>query len=238
MGIVVIGTLPYFTATQTRTRMSPRATPRHVRLVTAGGAAATATAAAGHLVDRPGLAASGLAATVALLPRLGRRQWGWAGPRLVQMVAGIAWWAATTAALAVATADRHSDQGPILQALAIGGFGQILVASLAYFGPVLRGGGHRRLGAGFALTGSWPSVAAANVAAAGALADVGRLAAAGLAAWVVEGAPRAARLVANPEPGPPPRPGPDRPTGRPAVPARGRRGHGGGRSPYCVPGQA
>src|SRR5690606_36926637 len=124
VGIVVIGTLPYFTATQARTRMSPRATPRHVRLVTAGAAAATATAAAGHLVDRPGLAASGLAAyvvalgaTVALLPRLGRRQWGWAGPRLVQLVAGIAWWAATTAALAVATAGRHSDQGPILRAL-------------------------------------------------------------------------------------------------------------------------
>lgn len=56
----------------------------------------------------------------------------------------------------------------------IGGYAQILVASLAYLGPVLRGGGHRRLTEGFAITGSWPSLAAGNIAAVGALLDARR----------------------------------------------------------------
>ncbi|HRD99682.1 MAG TPA: hypothetical protein PLV68_00185, partial [Ilumatobacteraceae bacterium] len=62
----------------------------------------------------------------------------------------------------------------MLQALVIGGFAQILVASLAYLGPVLRGGGHRRLSAGFAITRSWTSLAAGNAAALAALTGSGR----------------------------------------------------------------
>jgi hypothetical protein len=64
------------------------------------------------------------------------------------------------------TADGPGGQGPVLRALAVGGLAQILVASLAYLGPVLRGGGHERLTQGFALTRSWPGLALANVAAA------------------------------------------------------------------------
>ena len=87
----------------------------------------------------------------------------------MQLAAGLAWWAAMTVALAVATI-RETDDRAILQALVIGGFAQILVASLAYLGPVLRGGGHRRLTAGFAITRSWVSLAAGNAAALAALA--------------------------------------------------------------------
>lgn len=205
VGIVIIGTLPYFTATQARTKMSPAATPGRLRAVTALVALATIAAAAGHLLGRPALAATGLGAyvagigaTLALVPRLGRRQLGWAGPRLVQLGAGVAWWAATTVALAVDVATEGTAESTILRAMVVGGFAQILMASLAYLGPVLRGGGHRRLTEGFALTGSWLSVASANVAAAGAAAGASAVLAAGLAVWAADTAVRGARLARAP----------------------------------------
>lgn len=200
VGLTVLATLPYFTATQVRSKVAPRATPGRVRaLVVAAAstiAAATAAAAAGWSEVAGiavGLDAVAILAVIALLPRLTRRQLEWAGARLVQLLAGIAWWAGTTVGLAVAIAG-DLDDGPILRAMVVGGFAQIVVASLAYLGPVLRGGGHEVLGAGFALTRSWIGLAAANVAAVGALLDVRPVLGAGLAAWAVDGAVRGLRL--------------------------------------------
>jgi hypothetical protein len=101
-----------------------------------------------------------------------------------------------TVALALAGL-RGTDDGPILRALVIGGFAQILVASLAYLGPVLRGGGHQRLTAGFAVTRSWVSLAAGNAAAGAALAGVGPILAVILAVWLVDIVVRAGRLLAG-----------------------------------------
>lgn len=204
VGLVIVGTLPYFVATQARTKMSPAATPARVRGAGAAAAAATATAAAGHLLEAPLIAALGLGAyvvalgaTATLLPRLRRRQLDWAGPRLVQLAAGLAWWVGTTAVLAVKVASQDHDQSAVLRALAIGGFAQVVASALAYLGPVVRGGGHQRLHAGFALTGSWLSVAAANVAAAAALADQSRLLGVALGVWAVDAAQRTVRLTAS-----------------------------------------
>jgi hypothetical protein len=113
---------------------------------------------------------------------------------VLQLLTGIAWWVATVAALAVVTARGSSDRA-VLQALVIGGFAQILVASLAYLGPVLRGGGHRRLTAGFAITRSWLSLAAGNVAAAAALAASRSIMLVALAVWVADVTVRALRLL-------------------------------------------
>ena len=55
---------------------------------------------------------------------------------MVQLLSGIVWWAAMTVALALA-AVRGSEDRVILQALVIGGFAQILIASLADHGPTL-----------------------------------------------------------------------------------------------------
>lgn len=201
VGLVIAGTLPYFAATQARSKMSPRATSTAMRVTFAVLAAATAVAATGHLVDRPGVAAAGLVtyavgllAIAAMLPIYTRRRLRWAGARLVQLAAGIAWWAAMTVALALA-AVRETDGRAILYALVIGGFAQILVASLAYLGPVLRGGGHERLTAGFATTRSWVSLAAGNTAALAALVGHGPTLAAALAIWLTDIAFRAARLL-------------------------------------------
>lgn len=203
VGLVIAGTLPFFVATQARMKMSSRATP--ARLRAGGGAllAATALTALGHLLERPGLAgigllayAFGLLAVVATLPRPRRRQLDWAGPRLVQLATGLGWWLAATALLALhELADAGPGEVPALRALAVGGFAQILVASLAYFGPVLRAGGHRRLAAGFATTRSWFGLAAGNVAAALLLADREAAAVVVLAAWAFDTAARAARLA-------------------------------------------
>ena len=201
IGLVIAGTLPFFAATQVRSKMSPRATPATMRATFGVLAAATAMTAVGHLAVEPIIVASGLVAYTlglvavgAMLPIYARKRVSWAGPRVVQLVAGIAWWMAMTGALAV-TSHRETDDRAVLQALVIGGFAQILVASLAYLGPVLRGGGHRRLSAGFAITRSWTSLAAGNAAALAALTGSGRALAFALAVWLTDIATRAGRLV-------------------------------------------
>jgi hypothetical protein len=205
VGLTIAGTLPYFVATQARTKMSPRATPGRLQASSVWLLAAAGAAAGAHLLDRPVLAgialaayAAGLVALTAMLPIPTRRQLGWAGPRLLQLGAGMVWWIATTALLAVSVIRDHTQHGPILRALVIGGFAQILLASLAYFGPVLRGGGHELLGAGFAVTRSWTGLVAANVAAAGALAALAPVVAAGLAVWVGDTVVRAVRFARQP----------------------------------------
>lgn len=201
IGLVIAGTLPYFAATQVRSKMSPRATPTAMRVTCAALAVATAVAATGHLVDRPGVVAGGLIiyvlgllAIAATLPIYARRRLRWGGPRVVQLATGVAWWSAMTVALAVAAVRETGDRA-VLQALVIGGFAQILVASLAYLGPVLRGGGHRRLAAGFAITRSWVSLAAGNVAALAALIGHGPTLAGALAIWLTDILIRAGRLL-------------------------------------------
>ncbi len=201
VGLVIAGTLPYFTATQVRAKMSRRATSTTLRVTFLGLATAVVVASTGRLLDRPvtvacGLVAyaAGLVAIAALLPVYGRRPLRWAGPRAAQLLTGLAWWAAMTVALAIASIQRESDRA-ILQALVIGGLAQILVASLAYLGPVLRGGGHQRLTVGFAVTGSWLSVVAGNVAAAGSLAEQDRIVSVTLVVWLADAAIRAALLL-------------------------------------------
>jgi nitrite reductase (NO-forming) len=203
IGLVVAGTLPFFSATQVRTKMSPRATPTSMRTTSAVLAVATTVTAVGHLAARPSVVAVGLTAYAlgllaigAMLPIYARRRLSWAGPRVVQLVAGLAWWVAMTAALAV-TSIREANDRAVLQALVIGGLAQILVASLAYLGPVLRGGGHRRLSAGFAITRSWTSLVAGNTAALAALVGSGRALAVALTVWLADIALRVGRLVAT-----------------------------------------
>lgn len=201
VGTTIAATLPAFVATQARSRMHPAATATRQRQVTAllvGGVTATAV---GQLAGLPVLAAGGRLAqlagwlgVVALLPRLASRQLRWAGPRLVHLGAGIAWWLAATAALVPGDLAGRMPTTGLLAALAVGGVAQVLVGSLAYLGPVLRGGGHQRLADGFRSTRSWTSLAAANVAAASLLADHRLAAVLALAVWAVDVAWRAARL--------------------------------------------
>ena len=204
IGLVVAATLPFFAATQVRAKMSPRATPTTLRVTFAGLVAATATAALGQLADVHGAVAAGLTvyalglvAIAAMLPIYSPARLRWAGPRLVQLAAGLGWWAAMTVTLAVSE-YRPIDSPPVLQALVLGGFAQVLVASLAYLGPVLRGGGHRRLTAGFALTRSWTSLAAGNAAAVAALVERPRLLAAVIVVWLADVGVRGVRLALLP----------------------------------------
>lgn len=204
VGLVIAGTLPFFVATQVRSKMSRRATPRAMRATSFGLATATAVAATGEYLDRNRVVALGLAsyalgllAVVALLPIYESSRLKRGGPRVLQLLTGIAWWVAMTIALALASIEGNDDRA-ILQVLVVGGFGQILVASLAYLGPVLRGGGHQRLTAGFGITRSWISLASGNAAAFAALAGHGPVLAAALALWLTDTAVRAARLVLMP----------------------------------------
>jgi nitrite reductase (NO-forming) len=201
VGLVVAATLPYFTATQVRAKMSRRATPARIRLALGVLVLATAVAAIARVTDRPWLVAValggyalGLLGITTLLPIHGFGWLQWGGPRVVQLLLGVAWWVSMTVALAVAIARGSSDRA-VLQALVIGGFAQILVASLAYLGPVLRGGGHRRLTAGFAITRSWPSVAAGNAAAVAALAGQRSILLVATVVWVIDIVVRAVLLA-------------------------------------------
>src|SRR3546814_7307217 len=93
---------------------------------------------------------------LALLPRPTKRQLDWAGPRLLGLWAGGAWWSLAVAATAVEAGRDESILlgGRWLLVLVVAGYGQILWGSLAYVVPMLRGGGHERPGGGFAVTRS------------------------------------------------------------------------------------
>jgi nitrite reductase (NO-forming) len=203
VGVVVAATLPYFSATQARRKMSSRATPAAIRIALAVLVLATTLAAVGRWFDGGALTsvglvayALGLAAIGAMLPIFGRRQLAWAGPRLVQLCAGLTWWCATTLMLAFVVASE-GDERPVLLALVVGGFAQILASSFAYLAPVLRGGGHRRLTAGFEITRSWLSLVAGNVAAFAALFSLNEVLVVALLIWTVDTAIRGIRLVVS-----------------------------------------
>jgi nitrite reductase (NO-forming) len=204
VGLVIAGTLPFFSATEARVKMSPRATSRAQCALLAWLAVALSIGAAGMLADAHAIAAAGLLAyaaglvgIVALLPRVGRKQLRWAGPRLLQLATGIAWWAGAVVAAAWRAAHGAAPfDGPVLLVLVVGGYAQVLAASLAYLGPVLRGGGHERLRAGFRGTRSWVGLVAANGAAVAVALDAGPVAVVAVAAWAVDTVVRAVALLA------------------------------------------
>jgi nitrite reductase (NO-forming) len=203
VGLVIVATLPFFTATQARVKMSPRADRHAQGVLLVWLSAALATTTFGFLAGRSSVAAFGLAAyaaglvaLVALLPAIRVKQLRWAGPRLLQLGAGVAWW--TGATLVVAWQAAHDTPvftRPVVGALVVGGYAQILAAALAYLGPVLRGGGHQRLSEGFRTTRSWLGLIAANVAAVGLLFDARPVVVFGIGAWFGDTAVRAATLV-------------------------------------------
>lgn len=203
VGIVIAATVPWFVATQARMRMTRRARATVLRASAGWLAGAIVVAGLGLLLEHPLLAGSGLtayalgvAALFALVPPVGRDQLRWAGPRLVQLLAGLLWWVVTVALLAAAAYRGDVLSVRTIEALVIGAYAQILVASLAYLAPVIRGGGHVKLTAGFAATRSWPALVLGNLAAVAALAGAGTLVLVALVLWAGDTAWRALRLRA------------------------------------------
>jgi nitrite reductase (NO-forming) len=203
VGLVVGGTMPFFAATVGRSRMAPHARPSRLALQLAWQVLALSLAVAALAADAWTVAAMGLGgyalgigAVLWLLPRPGRRQLQWAGPRLVALWAGGLWWAASVAATAGDAADSHLVfGGRWLFVLVVAGYAQILWGSLAYLLPMLRGGGPRRLAEGFASTRSWLGLVAANAAGLSAATSMpAAITAAAVAVWVLDGAWRAARV--------------------------------------------
>ncbi|HVV35140.1 MAG TPA: hypothetical protein VHC63_00950 [Acidimicrobiales bacterium] len=203
-GFVVAGTLPFFVATEAKVKMSRRAT--HAAqwgiqsLMAAGLAVATiglvgrwrVAAAAGFV----GYAAA-LLCLLALMPRVRGKQLRWAGPRLVQTGAAITWWVGSVV-YAGARAGRGLPPfaGGVVPALVVGGYVQLIVGSLSYFGPVLVGGGHEQLAASFRITRSWLGLVSGNVAVVAATVGGLRVVyGVALAAWALDGAVRAVLLV-------------------------------------------
>lgn len=198
VGVVVAGTVPSFAATTAKMRVSPRATAIRQRAQLVVLSTATTAAAVGALTgSRPatglGLAfyAVGLVGVVTLLPRLGAKQLRWAGPRLLQVVAGVIWLVATSA---VAAADGWLSSRAVL-VMVVGGYGQIVAGALAYLGPVLRGGGHERLAQGFRVTRSWLGLGAGMVAAVAAALAARELLGVAVAVWVADTGVRAIVLM-------------------------------------------
>ncbi len=203
IGFVIAGTLPFFTATQARVKMSSRASGRGQGLVLAWLIGALGATTVGFLVARPVVATVGLGAyaagvlgLVALVPAIRVKQLRWAGPRLVQLGAGVAWWVGATVVVA-----WQADYGPavftptVVGVLVVGGYAQILGAAVAYLGPVLRAGGHQQLTAGFRTTRSWLALGAANTAAIALAFGASVVAKAAIFVWLIDTAVRAATLV-------------------------------------------
>jgi hypothetical protein len=217
VGIVVAATVPSFFATQARTKMTARYRPRRARALLALMALGVGAAAAGTLVDSGVLNVVGLAvllvamaATGALMPRLGRRQWAWAGPRLAQVVAALGWWLIAVGWAIVIAADPASAPGGGMQrvwlVLAVGGVAQLVVGSLAYLGPIIRGRERRGQQQAFAITRSWLSLVVGNVAAVAVAGGWWNVASVALAVWVLDTVTRAVVLVVRVRPRPAPLP--------------------------------
>ena len=204
VGLVIAATVPYFAATVARTKVSTRATSVAVRSVVGALGASVALAAGAEIANWRWAAAialwvyaAGVVAILVLLPSLGRRQFTWAGARLFQLLAGIGWWSLAVTLLGFEALDGEVVSTRLVTVLVVGGYAQIVVASLAYLGPVLRGGGHERLAAGFATTRSWPSLVLANAAAVAALCQWTEILAVLVAVWGADVAWRAAALIAG-----------------------------------------
>jgi nitrite reductase (NO-forming) len=200
VGLVIAATVPYFAATQARMKMSPLATPRTIRLAVAVLAVAVTVATLGRATGHRQIAAialavyaAGLGGILLLCPRPKRKQFSWAGARLVQLAAGLVWWMAMTALLAVRV-WRGAGEQHVLESLIVGGFAPILLSSLAYLGPVLRGGGHELLTAGFTTTRSWLGLVAGVTAAIAALAGQERVLYGATVVWLADTAVRGLRL--------------------------------------------
>jgi nitrite reductase (NO-forming) len=194
IGLVIAGTLPIFTATQARTKINRRATDRAQRSVLIVLTVALGAATLGFLLRVPTVAACGLVlyaagalALVPLLPTIRTKQLRWAGPRLLQLAAGVIWWSLATIAIAWRAHSTVQAFTPTtLRVLVVGGYAQIFAAALAYLVPVLRAGGHERLAAGFRTTRSWPGLVAANVAAVSFMLGAEAVAVSPLAVWLVD----------------------------------------------------
>lgn len=137
VGLTIVATLPSFSATQVRAKMSRLATPSNVRLTLGLLTVATATSATGAATGHPWVAgtglfayAAGLLVVAALLAVYGRSRLHWAGPGAWQLLAGVGWWIAATVSLAVVTV-RQMPNRRVLTVLVVGAYAQILVASLA-----------------------------------------------------------------------------------------------------------
>lgn len=202
VGIVIATTLPYMMATQARMKMSKRATPLAVRSMFATLALATLLTAFGMLYRHPAVAGVGyviyiigIGWSMSLLPILGNKQIRWAGWRIAHLAAGVLWWAGCVAAMAIRAFAGKPIPETILFVLIIGGFAQILIGSLAYFAPVLRGGGQKGLSSGFRTTRSLLGFIAANAAVVGIAFRSGWIVAAGIAIWYIDGVIRIAILA-------------------------------------------
>lgn len=183
LGVAIATTVPFFGSTVVRARMNPAATPAaiHLAIGLLGGGALLAVI--GLAADTPamtaigfGIHAVGVAAIYRVSPRPTRRQLDWAGPRLLGLWLGGLWWVVAVLATALRSgAGRTPLTGRWLLVLLIGGYAQILWASLAYLLPMLRGGGHEVLGRGFDTTRSWPTLIAIQLAVITAIAEAGSL---------------------------------------------------------------
>ncbi|HTO01254.1 MAG TPA: hypothetical protein VL068_11325, partial [Microthrixaceae bacterium] len=190
VGIVIASTLPYFIATQARMKMSKAATPARVHVVVTALSASTLLTMAGWAIDVDAVAAASLWAyaisilgLVTLMPRMTRKQFDWAGPRLVQLGSGFVWWIIAVVLLGANALFDEPSLNSGLRVLVVGGYAQILFASLAYFAPVILAG-KRKPGDGLRITRSWVAVVAANVAAVGALIGQNAVLTVGIIVWL------------------------------------------------------
>ena len=134
-------------------------------------------------------------------PAVRLKQLRWAGPAPLAARAGLGWWGGATLAVAWQAASGNDVfTRPVVGVLVVGGYAQILAASLTYLGPVLHGGGHRRLMDGFRITRSWPGLVAANVATIALAVDAHYVVVVALSVGLLDTVLRAAAFARAPSP--------------------------------------
>ncbi len=145
IGLIIGATLPSFVATQARMKMSKRATPNMHLYMTSLMLAGLVICVTGTSFSNPlsavlgmSIYAGGIIGFIFLLPRVGKKQFKWAGPRMFMLLTGAAWWLLSSFILIIQLYQGSIITGTyVVPMLILGAYGQILIGSLAYFAPIL-----------------------------------------------------------------------------------------------------
>ncbi|HMS24204.1 MAG TPA: hypothetical protein PKB15_00705 [Acidimicrobiia bacterium] len=173
VGLVISATLPSFIATQVRMKMSRLATPKMHLTITSAMMLGLLTCVIGTGLTRRNISIAGMAiyiggiiAYIFMLPKISIKQIKWAGPRLFMILTGVFWWLAACVSFIVESASNNIIAGSyIVPMLVVGGYAQIFLGSIAYFGPIMTARNHEMRTTNLHITRAWPTYFAWNTIA-------------------------------------------------------------------------
>lgn len=171
VGLTIAATLPSFLATQVRMKMSKRATPNMHLYLTIWMLIGLLSCVVGTSMSNSIIAIAGMSlymggivGFIFMFPTIGIKQIRWAGPRLYMILTGVSWWFASCIMLISQLVQGLPIAGTyVIPMLVLGAYAQILIGSLAYFGPIITARSPEMRTDNLRRTRAWPTYIAWNI---------------------------------------------------------------------------